>query len=78
MVLAAALLTRVSLPWTGASVPLDRMALEKSDGTIQLTGGVLCLLPHGSSRRLVAGADGLTYLTVHRRRPGMQIRPRPS
>lgn len=53
-------------------------ALEKTDGTIQLAGGALCFLPHGSTRRLLAGADGLTYLTVHRRRMGMQIRPRQS
>ncbi|CAM5587687.1 hypothetical protein SHIRM173S_01264 [Streptomyces hirsutus] len=29
-------------------------------------------LPHGSTRALAAGGR-LTYLTVHRRRPGMQI-----
>jgi hypothetical protein len=33
-------------------------------------------LPHGSTRGVTAGADGLAYLTVHRRRPGMQIRRR--
>ena len=32
-------------------------------------------LPHNSARSITAGRDGLTYLTVHRRRPGMQIRP---
>ncbi|MEU0051917.1 hypothetical protein ABZ299_19015 [Streptomyces sp. NPDC006184] len=38
-----------------------------------LTEGALVWLPHGSSRGIAAGADGLTYLTVHRRRPGMWI-----
>ncbi|MER6530010.1 hypothetical protein [Streptomyces sp. NPDC001508] len=28
---------------------------------------------YGSGRSLVAGEDGMTYLTVHRRRPGMRI-----
>ena len=40
-----------------------------------LTEGATVWLPHGSTRSLTAGADGLAYLTVHRRRPGMQIRP---
>ncbi|MEW2066312.1 cupin domain-containing protein [Streptomyces sp. NPDC007346] len=31
-------------------------------------------LPRTSRRALVAGPDGLTYLTVHRRRPGMAIK----
>nr|WP_306970438.1 hypothetical protein [Streptomyces afghaniensis] len=52
--------------------------LGTSDRTEPLTGGALFWLPRGSTRRLTAGADGLSYLTVHRRRPGMQIRPRPS
>ncbi|MGA5703962.1 hypothetical protein [Peterkaempfera bronchialis] len=43
----------------------------------QLTGGTLLWLPHGSTRELAAGPDGLAYLTVHRRRPGMRIRPAP-
>jgi quercetin dioxygenase-like cupin family protein len=42
-----------------------------------LTPGALVWLPHGSTRSITAGDDGLAYLTVHRRRPGMQIgRPR--
>jgi quercetin dioxygenase-like cupin family protein len=52
-------------------------APEAGDGTVRLAGGALCWLPHGSTRRLTAGAEGLTYVTVHRRRPGMRIRPRP-
>ncbi|MET8245018.1 hypothetical protein ABZV31_11730 [Streptomyces sp. NPDC005202] len=41
-----------------------------------LAEGALLWLPHGSTRSITAGDDGLAYLTVHRRRPGMQIRPR--
>ncbi len=50
--------------------------LGSDDRTEPLTGGALFWLPHGSTRRIAAGADGLSYLTVHRRRPGMQIRSR--
>ncbi|MFF4793081.1 hypothetical protein ACFY2M_25675 [Streptomyces sp. NPDC001276] len=42
----------------------------------QLTEGATVWLPHGSTRSLTAGPEGLAYLTVHRRRPGMRIRPR--
>jgi quercetin dioxygenase-like cupin family protein len=45
---------------------------------IELRPGLLVDLPHGSSRSLHAGAEGLSYLTVHRRRPGMQIGRRPA
>ncbi|MBY8339098.1 hypothetical protein LXH13_34690 [Streptomyces spinosirectus] len=38
-----------------------------------LTPGALVWLPHGSTRSITAGDEGLAYLTVHRRRPGMQI-----
>ncbi len=37
--------------------------------------GGLLWLPHGCERGIDAGPRGLTYLTVHRRRPGMRIRP---
>lgn len=43
----------------------------------RLTAGSLHWLPHGSTRALAAGDEGLSYLTVHRRRPGMQIRSHP-
>ncbi|MEU0744490.1 hypothetical protein [Streptomyces sp. NPDC006134] len=42
-----------------------------------LAPGSLVWLPHGSARGLGAGEDGLAYLTVHRRRPGLRIRTRP-
>ncbi|MFJ8149760.1 hypothetical protein ACIQ6R_32675 [Streptomyces sp. NPDC096048] len=50
-------------------------ALVRTDGERRLRAGVLTWLPHGSTRGLVAGPDGVTYLTVHRRRPGMRIQP---
>jgi quercetin dioxygenase-like cupin family protein len=42
-------------------------------GPLPLVPGDVVWLPHGSARSLAAGADGLAYLTVHQRRPGMQI-----
>jgi quercetin dioxygenase-like cupin family protein len=51
--------------------------LHAAEGARPLTPGLLLWLPHGSTRDLAAGPDGLAYLTVHRRRPGMQIRPAP-
>ena len=50
--------------------------LTADDGTHPLPTGVLTWLPHGSARSLAAGPDGMTYLTVHRRRPGMRIQRR--
>lgn len=47
--------------------------LATADGPRHLTEGTLLWLPHGSRRGLTAGEHGLYYLTVHRRRPGMQI-----
>jgi quercetin dioxygenase-like cupin family protein len=41
--------------------------------TLRLTSGTILWLPRGSSRSLATGDSGLSYLTVHRRRPGMQI-----
>ncbi len=41
---------------------------------LHLAPGQLVWLPRGSHHGLVAGIDGLAYLTVHRRRSGMQIR----
>jgi hypothetical protein len=43
--------------------------------TVHLTSGAIVWLPRGSSRSLAA-ADDMTYLTIHQRRAGMQIRPR--
>lgn len=53
-------------------------------GTVGTPGGEQALgdgnvvwLPHGSTRDITAGKDGLSYLTVHRRRAGLQIKKRP-
>lgn len=51
--------------------------LEGADGPLALAAGTMLWLPRGSTRRLRAGGVGLGYLTVHRRRPGMQIKPAP-
>jgi quercetin dioxygenase-like cupin family protein len=51
--------------------------LSSPEGAQQLAAGGLYWLPRGSTRSLTAGEEGLSYLTVHRRRPGLQIRPRP-
>ncbi|MFS4097669.1 cupin domain-containing protein [Streptomyces sp. AF1A] len=48
-----------------------------SDAPRPLTEGALVWLPQGSTRSIAAGRAGLTYLTVHRRRPGMWIGTRP-
>ncbi|MCL2551973.1 MAG: cupin domain-containing protein [Actinomycetia bacterium] len=52
--------------------------LGSPDGVQPLDAGGLLWLPHGSTRRIDAGPDGLSYLTVHRRRPGMRIGHRPA
>lgn len=44
-----------------------------------LAPGALAWLPRGTCRALSAGTTGLTYLTVHARRPGLAIsRPAPA
>lgn len=48
--------------------------LTTDEGDQHLAPGTLLWLPRTSRRALAAGEDGLCYLTVHRRRPGMQIR----
>lgn len=40
---------------------------------LALTPGTVLWLPRGSTRALAAGPEGLAYLTVHRRRPGMSV-----
>ncbi|KUN02951.1 hypothetical protein AQI95_25845 [Streptomyces yokosukanensis] len=47
------------------------------DAPQPLAEGALVWLPHGAPRSITAGAAGLTYATVHRRRPGMRIGTRP-
>jgi quercetin dioxygenase-like cupin family protein len=40
----------------------------------QLRAFVAAVIEKGTTRRVVAGADGIRYLTVHLKRPGLQIR----
>jgi quercetin dioxygenase-like cupin family protein len=47
------------------------------DGEQTIADGNVVWLPRGSTRNITAGNNGLSYLTVHRRRPGLQIRKRP-
>ncbi|OKJ97121.1 hypothetical protein AMK26_29110 [Streptomyces sp. CB03234] len=49
--------------------------LDTGDGERPLDAGCVVWLPRGARRGVVAGPEGLTYLTVHRRRPGLSIRP---
>ncbi|WP_051371159.1 cupin domain-containing protein [Streptomyces sp. 142MFCol3.1] len=48
--------------------------MDTPEGALPLAEGALLWLPHGSTRSITAGSHGLAYVTVHRRRPGMQIR----
>ncbi|WP_030827554.1 hypothetical protein [Streptomyces hygroscopicus] len=50
--------------------------MNTPEGALPLAEGALLWLPHGSTRGITAGPGGLAYLTVHPRRPGMQIRRR--
>ena len=45
--------------------------------TLGLQPGTLLWLPRRSRREIAAGQQGLTYLTVHPRRPGMTIQDAP-
>ncbi|MEV0981699.1 MULTISPECIES: AraC family ligand binding domain-containing protein [unclassified Streptomyces] len=66
---------------THAEPDLDVLLLVVAgEGTVSSGGaeqhvgeGTLVWLPRGSSRSLAAGSGGLHYLTVHQRRPGLQI-----
>ncbi|HWU11821.1 MAG TPA: cupin domain-containing protein [Streptomyces sp.] len=44
-------------------------------GTLDLAPTAVIWLPRTSRRALEAGPEGLTYLTVHRRRPGLTVKP---
>ncbi|MER5891514.1 hypothetical protein [Streptomyces sp. NPDC001876] len=62
---------------------LDVLLVVLAGGGSLLTGGAtldlapttVTWLPRTSRRALEAGPDGMTYLTVHRRRPGLTIKP---
>lgn len=40
---------------------------------IPLSAGTLVMVPRDRARSLVAGSDGVEYLSIHRRRAGLQI-----
>ncbi|MEU4178308.1 hypothetical protein [Streptomyces sp. NPDC026589] len=48
---------------------------EEGGPALELRPSAVLWLPRTSQRALVAGPDGLVYLTVHRRRPGLTIKP---
>ncbi|MFE6038096.1 hypothetical protein [Streptomyces sp. NPDC056452] len=50
-------------------------SLRTGGDTLDLAPTAVTWLPRTSRRALEAGPDGLTYLTVHRRRPGLTIKP---
>jgi quercetin dioxygenase-like cupin family protein len=48
-------------------------SLDVDGETHELDAGDAVVVPKGASRRLAAGPDGIRYLSVHRRRGGLQI-----
>ncbi|GAA2939571.1 MULTISPECIES: hypothetical protein [Streptomycetaceae] len=50
-------------------------SLRTGGDTLDLAPTMVTWLPRTSRRALEAGPEGLTYLTVHRRRPGLMIKP---
>lgn len=51
--------------------------LSTAEGELPLTAGDVVWLPKLSVRGFTAGAEGMRYLTVHTRKPGLQIGERP-
>jgi quercetin dioxygenase-like cupin family protein len=51
--------------------------LATDEGVVALAPGAVVWLPRRSRRAVTAGEAGLRYLTVHRRKPGLQIGERP-
>lgn len=49
--------------------------LETEHEPLDLRAGALVWLPRRSRRSFTAGAEGLTYLTVHQRKPGLGLMP---
>lgn len=49
--------------------------VETQTGAVPVGAGSLVWLPRRSRRAIAAGDRGLAYLTVHRRRPSLQISP---
>jgi quercetin dioxygenase-like cupin family protein len=76
------------LEWGAGDGPADHVNRERDVAVVVLAGGGeltldgearalapgdVVVVPKGTSRRLVAGPDGIRYATVHRRRGGLQI-----
>lgn len=58
-------------------VVVDGSAILTVDGEEQrLSAGEALIIGRGRARRIVAGPDGVRYLTAHRRRPPLQIASR--
>lgn len=51
--------------------------LATADGDLALTPGAVVWLPRRTERSVIAGPEGLRYLSVHRRKSGLQIGSRP-
>lgn len=47
--------------------------LHVDDGDIAVAAAVVAHVPRGTNRRVEAGQEGLSYLTVHRRRGPLRI-----
>ncbi|MFV0307509.1 MAG: cupin domain-containing protein [Desertimonas sp.] len=45
------------------------------DRVLSLGPGVVVWIPTGTRRRITAGAHGASYLSIHRRRGGITLRP---
>jgi quercetin dioxygenase-like cupin family protein len=52
--------------------------LTTDAGDLTLSPGAVVWLPRGSRRAVVASDEGLRYLSVHRRKSGLQIGARPA
>lgn len=52
-----------------------RLIPAEGGAPIPLAPTTVTWLPRTSRRSLAAGPEGLAYLTVHRRRPGLAIKP---
>lgn len=51
--------------------------LATEGGEVGLVPGALVWLPRRSRRQFTAGPQGLSYLSVHQRKPGLGLTPRP-
>lgn len=49
--------------------------LTTESGAVDLRPGALVWMPRRSRRAFTAGSQGLRYLTVHQRKPSLQLRP---